>query len=1174
MKLFRIRLSGTFCLCLVILILCSSCTDDEGVSTTEFTATVSGRVTDAVSGEELASVNVSLLRGSTSIQSTTTTSDGSYQLSPLVKGEESFRIIAVLENYEDAVFSEVVLNSGNQQHEQDIPLQPKSSIIGVVRNANSDQPLENVTVLLSNQSQSKSTTGLGEFEFLGLDAGEYRLSFSRNRFKTQEQTITVNAGQEVPMIVGLEPIAPVLEVDVLSRDFGVEETTLTLELRNTGGDTVKWEIAESIPWLFVNPSSGNITDESAILNLSVNRNGFEPGTYSQAFSINSNAGKKDIQVSMTKSGALIKVSPSAISFGTDQSEVSLQLSRVGQGTLNYEIQSDVDWLSIDPISGSISNELDFIKVKAERSVLGIGNHRGRIAINSDNGSQSVNVSLVVSDPNAPQLSVEQSVINFGSDAVNRVVTLINSGEGTVTWDVAKAASWLTLEKGSGELMEGESENILVTVDRIGLSPDNYNDVLRFTSNGGNINIPVEMTIANRPVLSISTDQLTFSRGTDALSFNISNVGNGGLEWQLSDNQDWISVNPSSGSNNATVNVSVSRDGLEFGNYGGQIEITSDGGESSVTVEMLHFPPNDAPTADFSITPQSAAVNDVVILDASMSSDDNDPLEELEVRWKLDVVQGFTNWSVQKSISTTYNQLGVKDIILEVRDGNRAVGSVTKQINIIQNESPTAFFAVNPPSGERNNTLFTFDASGSSDDIDDISELSVRWQFEGGEDFTEWSRNKVTTHRYATEGIKTTILEVMDRRGLTDQFQLTIEVIDNGDRDDDGIPDRVDADDDNDGLIDIYTINDLHNIRNDLSAQGLDLQGLPVSGAIGYELMNDLDFDNDEHYSDLSLKPQVTTGAGWLPIGLAVNQNFATTLEGNGFVINNLLIDRTSSYTALIAYTSILSSIKNLKVKVKSLSGNDFTAGLIGNNRGNVTNCSVSGRIVENGGSAGLLVGRNEKGSITNCYSEGNITSPGDNIGGLIGVIGRNSSDRTFIDNCYSTASVKGDRRVGGLIGYMLAGYTFLNYSYATGDVKSTNSEAGGLVGNFWGEIKSCYATGNVTSSSYYVGGLVGEMRSGPIITSYSTGKVFGSSSYGGLIGRNSGSVSSSNYWDTQTSGLTSSAGSATGLSTQELQSQTTNAGIYITWDTNVWDFGTATQYPALKNMPNGLEVQR
>ena len=99
-----------------------------------------------------------------------------------------------------------------------------------------------------------------------------------------------------------------------------------------------------------------------------------------------------------------------------------------------------------------------------------------------------------------------------------------------------------------------------------------------------------------------------------------------------------------------------------------------------------------------------------------------------------------------------------------------------------------------------------------------------------------------------------------------------------------------------------------------------------------------------------------------------------------------------------------------------------------------------------------------------------------------------------------------------------------------------------------------------------------------IIASYATGSVSGNSNVGGLVGYNSGGAAiTDSYWNTDIFG----AGAAgEGRTTAQLQSPTGYTGIYRGWNADLdnadrddddatgaddfWDFGTSSQYPALK----------
>ena len=222
---------------------------------------------------------------------------------------------------------------------------------------------------------------------------------------------------------------------------------------------------------------------------------------------------------------------------------------------------------------------------------------------------------------------------------------------------------------------------------------------------------------------------------------------------------------------------------------------------------------------------------------------------------------------------------------------------------------------------------------------------------------------------------------------------------------------------------------------------------------------------------------------------------------------------------------------------------------------------------------GGLVGMNRgTGAISASYATGRVTG-GVGVGGLAGW------SLGSIDTSYATGAVSGDENdVGGLVGRNAGA---ISVSYATGDV-SASHRVGGLVGysNRDGAIRDAYATGAV-SGEFETGGLVG-WNSGDIGASYATGPVTSIRDAGGLVGENEASgVITDSFWDVETSGLDvgvayGDAPGAQGKTTAELQS-TDSVGLacatvfplppectFANWDGDVWDFGDASRYPALK----------
>jgi hypothetical protein len=208
--------------------------------------------------------------------------------------------------------------------------------------------------------------------------------------------------------------------------------------------------------------------------------------------------------------------------------------------------------------------------------------------------------------------------------------------------------------------------------------------------------------------------------------------------------------------------------------------------------------------------------------------------------------------------------------------------------------------------------------------------------------------------------------------------------------------------------------------------------------------------------------------------------------------------------------------------------------------GTAINCHVEGGYVHGSMGVGGLIGWTYA-TVLQCTAQAEVH--GDySAGGLIGIC----SPAAEVRDCWANATVTGINRVGGLVG----GNTLATIHWCSADSFVTGtSNAGGLLGvSEGGTISDCYSTASVNASST-AGGLVAlsDMSchcSGGSLPSlirhcYSTGAVRSDTDAGGLIGwRDPNCTVEESFWDTQTSGMTTSA-DGTGLTTAQLQVQST-----------------------------------
>jgi len=324
---------------------------------------------------------------------------------------------------------------------------------------------------------------------------------------------------------------------------------------------------------------------------------------------------------------------------------------------------------------------------------------------------------------------------------------------------------------------------------------------------------------------------------------------------------------------------------------------------------------------------------------------------------------------------------------------------------------------------------------------------------------------------------------------------------------------------------IYSAADLDNVRNGLNKH--------------YKLMADI---------NLGVAPY-NTGSGWVPIGTYTTP-FTGSIDGNGYKITNLYINRSDSCQGLIGCmgTSAVpgGTLTNLKLESVNVSGSNGTGGLVGYAYGSTAT----------------------KATITGCSVSGTVTGSSHGTGGLVGYI-----TYGIITNSSATGAVAGgDNIVGGLAGD--ATYTDISTSFASANVtqnRSVGTHTGGFIGRVAETtITNCYATGNVGGGDYsYRGTFIGYTNGGTLTFTncYAAGTAYTSG-----LGTGYGFVNSSaigTYTNCFYNNSNTLSGKVTALSTTDLRNQSKFTGFDFS---SVWAINSSINggYPFLQgNMPSG-----
>lgn len=140
--------------------------------------------------------------------------------------------------------------------------------------------------------------------------------------------------------------------------------------------------------------------------------------------------------------------------------------------------------------------------------------------------------------------------------------------------------------------------------------------------------------------------------------------------------------------------------------------------------------------------------------------------------------------------------------------------------------------------------------------------------------------------------------------------------------------------------------------------------------------------------------------------------FTGTFDGNGYTVTGMTVSRSDDYVGLFGAVGRNGEVASVGLEDISVEGKNRVGGIVGFNRGNVTDS----------------------------YVDGTVSGSGDYVGGVVGW------NRGNVTRSYSLASVRGELEVGGIAGRSDGGGT-VSQTYAAGPVSATGARAGGLVGN-------------------------------------------------------------------------------------------------------------------------------
>jgi len=278
----------------------------------------------------------------------------------------------------------------------------------------------------------------------------------------------------------------------------------------------------------------------------------------------------------------------SLTGGPPPDDATIDIRPCMGGTLEWSVESSATWLSLEPLSGVSDGEPDPVMISMEIDDLPTGLHRATITIQADGARNSplqIPVELRLSDitvSRSPYNMVFEEIIN-GAPAEEQLLEIWTESPFPLDWTVSCLAPWLTLDPASGQ-STGEHDEVTVQVDSSGLASGTYHGRIVITDPDA-VNSPVHVPVTFKiyeAMIDYYPSVIIFSCESPGPPppdqfLQIWNGGDTTMSFELTDDADWLSLDPTSGSSGGIhchINVMADHDGLETGRHDATIMVTS------------------------------------------------------------------------------------------------------------------------------------------------------------------------------------------------------------------------------------------------------------------------------------------------------------------------------------------------------------------------------------------------------------------------------------------------------------------------------------------------------------------------------------------------------------------------------------------------------------------------
>ena len=337
-------------------------------------------------------------------------------------------------------------------------------IQGIVTNMNTTEPIQGVNISLSPTGASAVTGSDGRYEFNNLEPGNYTVQGVKAGFESNTKNISITAGNVSSGDMQLRPTVSGFRLNVEYLDFSTNFSQLQFKIINASATLpLSWEIMESMNWMTVTPSTGNLQGGQEVT-VTVN---IDRSLITQSTSANLTVRSADqsivlpVNVSVSgNNGPQLQLSENAIDFGTSANSLTFYVMNTGPANTSLQwfcSNINVGWLTLNPMSGNTAGgaSTQVVTALVDRTKI-TGPVSTTVTVTGTNNSANLNVSVQYVDNTLVVADGLFCFFNFDGEEITDYY-------GNYTGLNVGAVASTDTPSGEGKSMQFDGENAYVIV---------------------------------------------------------------------------------------------------------------------------------------------------------------------------------------------------------------------------------------------------------------------------------------------------------------------------------------------------------------------------------------------------------------------------------------------------------------------------------------------------------------------------------------------------------------------------------------------------------------------------------------------------------------------------------------------------------------------------------------